>query len=1275
MKYNRLTLAKFCLASILTIFGVANEAVGQDEFIHLDWSKIHIDNEIPRYCKTIELGADYGEQSYDISVEYPEFVEATKAESEMLDLMQAELGEDIMVESHVGVSRKNRMLDISIVPIVKREDKYFKLISCKLGVKVIPSETAKSKLFASETTLESSRYKSHSILSTGKWVKIRVAEEGVYQLNKKFLTSLGFNDMERVKVYGYGGRVQNHIINYGSSFNSDYDDLEEIPLYRRSDALLFFAEGTIRWSNWTLGSASNPNGECSATHSNNTYSKYSYYFVTEGDSPMQMGELESPVSTSQTINTYPEHLLIENDAYSWYTGGSSFYDSYDFANGNSKNYTIQTPDIDSDCTSQVTISFSAKSTTVTNAKVTLGTSNLGTFPIGAITSEYDKATTANRSYSTNIYGNTNILNITTTKGNSARLDYIRICYRRKLKLLDNFLVFSHYSALPATMNLEGANANTEIWRVGYPGNPTARIQSTLSGGTMSFSVTNPTLRYVAVDVNATYPTPEKVGLIANQDLHADSVADMIIIIPESGKLLEQAQRLAKIHEEHDSLRIRIVRADMLYNEFSSGTPDGGAYRRYLKMLYDRNSGDDLPKYLLLFGGCVWDNRGVTPACSKLNLKDYLLCYESVPSVSEVSCYVNEDYFGMLDDGEGANLRYEKVDLGIGRIPVTDAAKAKIVVDKIENYIKNETPGSWKNSIYFLADDGDKNKHMKEADQIASRIEQLYPNLKVGRIFWDAYQRVTTATGFTYPQVTADINNAMTKGAVIMNYTGHGAPYTISKEQVLKTKNFKEFASSKIPMWVVASCEITPFDRQEENIGVESIVNPNGGAIAFFSSSRAVYSTQNSYINNYFMYYVLGKTQNKRNTIGDAVRLAKVNLVSKIEGEILDKRDYGDNKLKYALIGDPALTLSVPTEFVVLDSINGVALSADNIPNLSAGSMARFSGHLEDANGALIKTFNGQVAATLYDSQDTIICKNNTKDADSEFEYYSYDRMLFEGNDSVKAGEFSVVMPIPLDIKYSGGNGMVKLYAVNSDRSLEAHGTDMRFTINGTSDSIQESTQGPKLFIYLNNPDFKDGQTVNDTPYFYANLQDSDGINITGNGVGHDLELIVDGKESTSYNLNSYYLNNFGSYTEGTVAYMIPSLPDGPHKLMFRAWDVKNNSSAATLSFVVKAGIKPDITSVALTHNPASTTTSFIINYDRPLAETKFTVNVYNSMGQKCWTHTESTTTPAGHHAITWDLSSNSGNALPSGLYVYEVAISCNGSEETLKRQKMIISRQ
>mgnify|MGYP006328408031 CR=1 FL=1 len=81
-------------------------------------------------------------------------------------------------------------------------------------------------------------------------------------------------------------------------------------------------------------------------------------------------------------------------------------------------------------------------------------------------------------------------------------------------------------------------------------------------------------------------------------------------------------------------------------------------------------------------------------------------------------YVTDDYFGFLDDSEGANLSGDKLDIGIGRFPVRTLEEAKIAVNKSIAYIENKTAGAWKNNISFVADDGDNNLHMSQANLLA-----------------------------------------------------------------------------------------------------------------------------------------------------------------------------------------------------------------------------------------------------------------------------------------------------------------------------------------------------------------------------------------------------------------------------------------------------------------------------------------------------------------------------------------------------------------------------
>ena len=178
---------------------------------------------------------------------------------------------------------------------------------------------------------------------------------------------------------------------------------------------------------------------------------------------------------------------------------------------------------------------------------------------------------------------------------------------------------------------------------------------------------------------------------------------MVIIISEAQQLKAQAERLKKLHEEHDGMRVQIVPADELYNEFSSGTPDANAYRRYLKMLYDRaESEEDMPRYLLLLGDGAWDNRMLLDTWSNCSPSDFLLCYESENSYSETSCYVTDDYFCMLDDNEGGSIVVsDKADVAVGRISARTDAEAQVAVDKIESYINNKEAGSWQNTVCFI----------------------------------------------------------------------------------------------------------------------------------------------------------------------------------------------------------------------------------------------------------------------------------------------------------------------------------------------------------------------------------------------------------------------------------------------------------------------------------------------------------------------------------------------------------------------------------------------
>jgi hypothetical protein len=117
----------------------------------------------------------------------------------------------------------------------------------------------------------------------------------------------------------------------------------------------------------------------------------------------------------------------------------------------------------------------------------------------------------------------------------------------------------------------------------------------------------------------------------------------------------------------------------------------------------------------------------------------------------VSSFTSDDFYGLLDDGEGEADGTE--DIGIGRLPVSDTTQAGIVLSKIKRYLDPVNMGDWKNVICLSADDEDGNTHMSDAEGLAAVINDSVPAYNIDKIYLDAFPQVTTVNGQSYPDVT------------------------------------------------------------------------------------------------------------------------------------------------------------------------------------------------------------------------------------------------------------------------------------------------------------------------------------------------------------------------------------------------------------------------------------------------------------------------------------------------------------------------------------------
>lgn len=1186
----------------IALLVLALPAKAQQRFFNLTADEVKVDSVLPHFLYSIPLPENYQDSVYTVSVKYPEYMDMTVSDVANYNRISgAALPSQVPLSQNISVSRRKGYLVVSFCPLVFRNNKYQMLVSFMLDVKAkavknsVLRQRKNDKAYASAADI----YAEHSLLASGKWAKIRVSSSGVYQLTDATVRQAGFSNINKVKIYGYGGNLQNEAL-YANDL-ARTDDLKEVPQCVVGGKHLFYAKGPVSWTS-----------NSSTVRRRNPYSDYGYYFITQSD------EEPATVDSATFVSSfYPSpddyHSLYEVDGYSWYNGGRNLFDPTPISVGGSQQVVIT--NTTGSQKGRLTVNVSAGGNN--QIRILLNGKELGTLDVPIL--QYCKAGQVGGTYSLD---NLRIdakdtVTIVNVSGETARLDYVSMAWEKAIPL----------------PNLSGS-----------------------------------------------HPAATYVKNIANQDLHADGQADLVIIIPASRTLLKQAQRLKEFHESHDGMRVNIVAADQLYNEFSSGTPDANAYRRYLRMLQDRAATEaDMPKYLLLFGDCVWDNRMLTADCKRFDPDDYLLVYESENSFSETSCYAGDSWMGILAEGAGSDARRELQDVGVGRFPVTTVAEAKIMVDKTINYSKNQNGGAWQNTIMFMGDDGNDNIHMKDVDSVANSVGRDYPNFLIKKVMWDAYNRESSATGNTYPEVSKIIRQQQANGALVMDYGGHGSATLISHESVLGLSDFSESRTSNLPLWVTAACDIMPFDGVTETIGESAVLNEKGGAVAFYGTARTVFTSANKYINHAFMKRVLSLQDGKPIALGEAHRLAQNDVMlgnnryptptREDPNKTSPEQDNTENHLQYSLLGDPALSLNLPTAQVVVDEIDGVAVGSGTMPTVKAGSVIKMKGHVAGVEG-----FNGVVTATVRDTQEEITCKlNNTSGDGAEvaFKYLDRTKTLYHGSDSIRNGQFELTFAVPKDINYADGQGMINLYALNTDKTIRANGSCDQFIVGGSAEAKNDSV-GPSIYCYLNSPSFVDGGNVNSTPYFVAEIKDKDGINAAGSGIGHDLQLVIDGDMAKTYTLNNNFSYDFGTYTSGSTFYSIPELEEGPHRLQFRAWDIQNNSSTAVLHFNVVKGLRPQLFNIGVTNNPARTSTTFIISHDRMESNMDVVIELFDAAGRQMWRHAENGVSATGNYTVDWDLSVDGGRPLQTGVYLYRVKVSSEGSSYVSKTKKLIV---
>jgi hypothetical protein len=566
-------------------------------------------------------------------------------------------------------------------------------------------------------------------------------------------------------------------------------------------------------------------------------------------------------------------------------------------------------------------------------------------------------------------------------------------------------------------------------------------------------------------------------------------------------------------------------------------------------------------------------------------------------------------------------------------------------------------------LSFVADDGSNsdgftNTHQYQANTMAETIENDYATFDTKKIFLGTYKKTVKPNGEVIPEANKDITNWFDRGSLVINYTGHGSEKLLADEKIFTVDDITPMENKNYPFMVTATCE---FGRQDDPGIVSSaeltVLQANGGAIGMVTTARPVNSPTNFLLNQSFYSALFQRDQGKYIPLGEVFKRTKNSSMS------------GVSNRNFSLLGDPSLTLALPTNSIV---ITGLQTSTGS-DTLKALSLVTIKGEVQDETGTRIESFNGVLESTLFDKEveSVTIGKN-----DPPYKFKQRNSTLYRGKASVKEGAFEFQFIVPKNIAYDIGEGKLSLYASDSAQERDAGGATSAFKIGGSEKNPPPDNTPPVVNLWIGDTTFINGGVTDPNTSLVVKLEDASGINISSYGIGNTLIAILDNHEEQIFALSDYFQTETDDFSIGWVNYPLKDLAPGRHTITVKAWDTYNNPSESSIDFVVTDGQSLVIESLGNSPNPFENETKIFFTHNRSGDDLEAWLHIYSMTGSEIKTYNLSI--PASPYYVEL-LEINGfedfGKKLPPGIYLGRLAVRSltNGSKSERVTKLIVVN--
>ncbi len=1096
-------------------------------------------------------------------------------------------------------------------------------------------------------------YADHSKLAEGSWYKIPVATTGVYIVTTADVAALHGASCNSIAIFGASGGMLSY-----SNMADHPDDLIPAAIeivdvngngtFEQDDYLLFYGEGPSVWRYIDEDQL--------FEYAPHAYANNNYYFLTPdygtADTTLRLQQRTLTPTTTTPISSHTAVALYHDENVNPVEGGQLWMSDKYSSSVTQRTYTLTLPSAPNGGIISVRYGLAHLSDYSGQFGIQTGASSW--------TDHFDAYTTYNTFRRTCSASSKEIaLTLTYTPRESSAvgyLDFIEVSAIVPLTYAggQQFIRNSQQLQSGSIGQFSGTGyvSGMRLWDVTEPSQPYDLPLQTSGNKSFTFAAPTDIARTFIAFTQQNLPHPTGITSIGNQDLHGAEVPEYVIVTHKS--FVQQAEQLAQLHRDKEGMNVLVATQEEVFNEYSSGRPDPVAIRQLMRNLRKSDPEGVNPRYLLLFGKGTYDNRNILGS-NQLTTITYQ--YPSVV-LSDIAAYPTDDIYGYLDD-QTSGIFEGTLSVGIGRLPAKSVAEAEHLVDKIAGYInkrdfaQEKVRGDWRNYITLLADDADPSSpsdsvFASDAEKMAQSITARYPQLNIDKIFADAYVQQSGADGSYYPEVNNALRQRINYGTLLLNYIGHGSDKYIGTERYMEFTDIDKYTNTdRLTFFVTSTCSFGHYDLVDDICGAEAFLLADAAGIGILTAARPIHHSHP--FNSRACLYSL----NPAHTLGDALRQAK-------------------NEVSVAhcitLLGDPALRLSIPTNEVVVTSINGCATDTAVIDSVEVLSRVTVAGEVHHSDGSLATDFNGTIYPIVFDREVSSSTLANDNDS-TEVAFTQQKNILYKGRETVSGGRFTYSFIIPRDVAYHYDYAKLSHYA-RSDND-DASGQYGNLMFGGFNEECEISELHPTVELYINDTHFRNGGLTNETPTLYARLSDSVGINAAGSGIGHDITAVIDGNPYSTVTLNDYYEPDIEDSRNGTVYYTLGKLEEGRHTLTLRCWNIFNYSGSATLNFVVANDKQPQLGQFAAAPNPAHDRTLLRIEHNLTSAVQSVIVDLYDLRGNPLRQFTPAATDNGCVITVPWDFTTAGGMQVPSGIYLARVIVTTTSGEVLTQTAKVI----